>query len=699
MARFRRFPITNVVATYAVLIDTAGEVNEVLSVAGGAVASDGGEGQFVWSAGVGVTNGGTIFSGPAGSGGYWSRLRPNDDVYLEWFGGKADGILSDTADGFGGYTTDGSPDVGLSNHLFTDADIGKIVRVDGCGAAGIALVGYIVSIPVQNGPYCTIDKNASLTQSATKIMFVGSDNSDAMDSCLTLAGSTTGQAARIKLRRGTYCFSRKIAVTAVMSASIVGARGDIRNQFTRIAVCHENEGLHIYQSATDKARGHFSGFEIWSHATALGCLRNARTNATISHFRTEFGLYGLHVDNSFSSHYSNFYCRRATSHGIYLDGLTNFCNHNDFHFFQSDSNGGSGVYATHGAINSFVGECNNNALFPFHFNQQQSTRFAGYCETTDAAATYQLGKIEDNCVDCSDEGLWAGALRATVDNGMGSKTRDSQGVSGSKATYAAGKITNLQSDSEFLGGVGGFAYGGTLGGVITAGLATVTSDATVGFLSGHSLRIQTDAAVTGTPTAVVYATRGFGHTLLIGETVIVRGWVRASRPMFYNNDASQAYFQINVTTDGLPIGDNVHTPYADDTCWRPFIAAFRMSSSATGPCIFNLQVANARGTGGTPDTVWVTGLELFVLPATAAATAAAERGKDWAKMPYVRTFKTSTQTANIGAFAQAPIVLTADIPAAGAHMDGTMLIEDTGIGLNLVVYGNGGRVAMTGVAF
>lgn len=41
-----------------------------------------------------------------------------------------------------------------------------------------------------------------------------------------------------------------------------------------------------------------------------------------------------------------------------------------------------------------------------------------------------------------------------------------------------------------------------------------------------------------------------------------------------------------------------------------------------------------------------------------------------------------------------PVVLTADLPAAGAAMNGRFLIEDTGAGLNLVAYGNGLRKAV-----
>lgn len=40
-------------------------------------------------------------------------------------------------------------------------------------------------------------------------------------------------------------------------------------------------------------------------------------------------------------------------------------------------------------------------------------------------------------------------------------------------------------------------------------------------------------------------------------------------------------------------------------------------------------------------------------------------------------------------FLAAPVVATANLPAAGAIMDGRILIEYTGSGLALVVYGHG----------
>jgi hypothetical protein len=45
------------------------------------------------------------------------------------------------------------------------------------------------------------------------------------------------------------------------------------------------------------------------------------------------------------------------------------------------------------------------------------------------------------------------------------------------------------------------------------------------------------------------------------------------------------------------------------------------------------------------------------------------------------------------------VVATAALPAAGGLDDGSIVVEDTGTGLNLVVYAKGQRFRFTGTAF
>jgi len=667
---------------YADLGRLRSDVGDIANCLGRVTANDGGEGQCIWIAGVGVNDGGTIFAGPAGSGGFWSRIFNGSVIQAEWFGAKNDGVFSDTATAGGGGTV-GTSVVYISGNPFVAADIGKTIRIDGKGVAGASLVSTIVGINPSGDPTeCMI--SGTVGTAGTGNAFYGSDSGSAINAALLVAHRSDGKSLTVALRRGIYLSAQEVAILSSMSANLTGSvGGDIRNQMTTLAVCHNGIGVNIYQRDVEGFRASVKHLEIYGVPAGGACLRVNRTNVIVDGIRTELGLYGIYLYQCYTSHFSNFFTRRSASHGVYCEES----NHNWFKRFQANSSGGHGVYANIGAVNVFDGEYNDNGLAAYRLSFQQSTTISGYFEETVAGSSGLAGIIDDDCVDCHETNYWHFAGYSTKNNGTGCTTSDTQGSQRSSNLAVGGKLTNLQTDSEFLTGVGGFGNAGTQ--------CTVTRDTSLGFLSGHSLKILTDVAANANGINVV-ASRTVAKTLGVGDSVVVRGWVRASRELYYNylTDVNQPYFRAGIAYDGLSISDHIFSFYADTTCWRPFSCHFTTWQAATGSFNFNLEINNARGDGrgiGDPqDCVWVTGLELFVIPKRDASVDLTSRGKDWAKMPYVRTFANASQTVNLGAFAQFPVVATADLPVAGSHMDGTVLIENAGAGvLNLVLYGAG----------
>ena len=86
---FRRFPATHNVANYAALQALPGSAGDTVTLAGASSPNDGGEGSFTWRVGSATGDGGTIFPGPPGSGGYWERAGLRY-LLMEFFGGSTD---------------------------------------------------------------------------------------------------------------------------------------------------------------------------------------------------------------------------------------------------------------------------------------------------------------------------------------------------------------------------------------------------------------------------------------------------------------------------------------------------------------------------------------------------------------------------------------------------------------------------------
>lgn len=83
---------------YDELRATTADEGDVANCYGRLTAHDGGEGQFIWRVGVATDNDGTIIAGPAGSGGYWERVRTDCYYNGQWFGMVGDGSTNnDTA--------------------------------------------------------------------------------------------------------------------------------------------------------------------------------------------------------------------------------------------------------------------------------------------------------------------------------------------------------------------------------------------------------------------------------------------------------------------------------------------------------------------------------------------------------------------------------------------------------------------------
>lgn len=179
-----------------------------------------------------------------GSDGAWIRDHNGEEANVKWFGAKGDGKQIRAACSI----TSGTATLTVTGAAFTADIVGKIISVEGAGAASATLftsvAGYISPTEI------TLNANASTTlAAATKTVFYGTDDSDAFDAAvksLTLSLSSTsnelfGGRVIVPGSRGFYMLGRSIRIPG-HGIDVIGT-GGVAN--TCIVVSHAGKGLHF----------------------------------------------------------------------------------------------------------------------------------------------------------------------------------------------------------------------------------------------------------------------------------------------------------------------------------------------------------------------------------------------------------------------------------------------------------------------
>ena len=272
---------------------TGGDFDKV-DVGGHTDANDGGGGTFIWDGSDTTTDDNGVYIQPnAGGTGRWIR-RDVSPLNVKAYGARGDFIRDED-----GAITSSDNTFTSANAAFTSDDVGKLIYINGAGAAGAVLSTTIASYTSSTEVELT---DAASTTVSGAVYYYATDDTTEIQAAIDFVFNAGG--GELFFPKSSYLFSSTLTVG--QRVFMVGEGGFFKNQYT-------NDEFEAGGSALIMAPG--------SNANGIRFRYDAAAGETIADYRLNSGIrhmviHGLRSESQATGSTD----LNSSGYGIYLQG-------------------------------------------------------------------------------------------------------------------------------------------------------------------------------------------------------------------------------------------------------------------------------------------------------------------------------------------------------------------------------------------